>query len=67
MSDITPPAPDLSSIETREQAIDAAVEWQSWMAERSLSMSEVIEWQGHFEALAAKFDLTDEFRENGVI
>ncbi len=26
-----------------------------------------IDWQGYFEALAQKFNLTDEFTENGII
>lgn len=58
---------DLATIETREQARDYAINWQHWFSERDSYMSEVADWGSAFEALAEKFDLTDEFRENGII
>lgn len=57
-------------ITTREQAQDAAIQWQSETFSDdapSPSMGELADAQAAFEALAEKFDLTDEFRENGVI
>lgn len=54
-------------ITTAEQARDHAVEWQHWAAEQNLSYGEVAEWQAHFEQLATKFGLTEEFKENGII
>jgi hypothetical protein len=54
-------------VETREQAQDIAITWQAWMSENSLSYGELADWQGYFEELAERFDLTDEFRENGII
>lgn len=49
--------------EARQQAID----WQNWASDRELSYSELAEYQEHFEALANKFHLTEEFKENGII
>lgn len=49
--------------EAREQAID----WQEWQAEQSLYTTDLIEWQDHFIKTAEQFDLTDEFKENGII
>lgn len=49
--------------EAREQGID----WQNWQAEQSLSYGELLEWQNHFETVAKKYNLTEEFRENGII
>lgn len=54
-------------INTREEAIDYAIEWQKWVSEQSLYMSELLEWQNLFVNLAERFDLTEEFTENGII
>lgn len=35
-------------------------------AER-MSYGELAEWHGYFVKLARKFNLTDEFRENGIL
>lgn len=58
---------DVLLVETQEQARDLAIEWQNWFGERSMSWGEVAEWSSAFETLGEKFDLTDEFRENGII
>ena len=42
-------------------------DWQNWASEQSLSYGELAKFQGYFETLAKKFDLTDEFIENGII
>jgi hypothetical protein len=55
------------SFQSFEEARDYAIEWQAWQSEQSLYMSELMEWQAYFEALAQRFDLTDEFKENGII
>jgi hypothetical protein len=52
---------------TAEEATAYAQEWQQWQAEQSLSYSELAEWQAEFERIGKEFDLTDEFRENGII
>lgn len=54
-------------ISTREQARGHAVDFQNWVGRQSLSYKELADWQTYFGAIAKKFDLTDEFKENGVI
>lgn len=54
-------------ITTEEQARDFATDWQRWQAEESLSYGELADWQAYFEELATRFDLTEEFKENGII
>ena len=52
---------------TADEARDVAIEWQHWVSEQNLSYGELAEWQSFFEELAERFDLTEEFTENGVI
>jgi len=52
---------------TQDKARQYAIEWQQWASEQNLSLGELIEWQGVFSAIAQKFDLQDEFIENGII
>lgn len=56
-----------TKIETQDQAREFAIDWQTWQAEQSLSYGEMAEWAAFFEELAERFDLTDEFKENGII
>jgi hypothetical protein len=58
---------DRVPVTTREQAQTVAIEWQAWMSENSLSFGELAEWQSYFEELGERFNLTDEFRENGIV
>lgn len=58
--------PSLESVKTQEEARALAVQWQHWQAEQDLSWEEVLRWQEFFGALAEKFDLTEEFHENGI-
>lgn len=58
---------EMKECKTREEARDHAIDWQYWQSEQSMSMSELIVWQEHFEKLAQKFLLMDEFKENGII
>jgi hypothetical protein len=55
------------SITTKERARQVAVEWQHWASEQSLSTSELIMYQTILCALARKFHLIREFKENGII
>jgi hypothetical protein len=57
----------LSTIKTPDEARQAAIDWQVWAADQSLSYGELAEWQAYFRTLARKFDLRDEFEENGII
>lgn len=57
----------ITAVKSADEARQLAIDWQAWASEQSLSYSELSEWQGFFETLAKKFDLTDEFKENGII
>jgi len=59
---------------TRAEAIAYAQEWQQWVSEQNqigeeptLYQSDLVEWQAEFERIGVEFDLTDEFKENGII
>lgn len=59
--------PLISNIETSEQAQNLAIAWQYWFGEHSISYAELAEYQDYFTRLAKKYDLTEEFKENGII
>jgi len=50
-----------------DEAREQAIEWQQWQTKQSLSYDELLQWQTYFESVAEEYNLTDEFRENGVI
>lgn len=54
-------------ITTREEAIAYAIEWQNWITDRTLFYGELAEWGQYFQEIAERFDLTEEFQENGII
>lgn len=53
-------------INTREEARDAAIDWQFRFEELVLSWQDVAEWGQFWSEVGEMFDLTDEFRENGI-
>lgn len=53
--------------QTKNEARDNAIEWQHQQNNQSLSWLEAAEWAQVFSDLADKFDLVDEFQENGII
>jgi hypothetical protein len=55
------------TIFTAEEARDYAIDWQAWMSNQNLSYGEIAEWQMIFRELAERFDLEEEFKENGII
>ena len=57
----------LTSPRSVDSAREQAIDWQQWISEQSLSYGELLEWAGYFETLGKKFNLTDEFKENGII
>lgn len=57
----------LSTIKTEDEARQAAIDWQAWSSDQSLSYGELADWAGAFETLGKKFNLTDEFKENGIL
>ena len=52
---------------TRDEAEQHAKDWQQWASEQQLSYYELAEWQAHFTMLARKFNLVEDFEENGII
>lgn len=59
--------PKAEDVTTRDQARDLAVEWQHWQSDQSMSYLELSNWQAFFAELAERFDLNEEFAENGII
>ena len=65
---------DKKNITTKEEARAYAIEWQQWASEQNeigkeptLYTSDLVEWAEYFTELGKKFDLTEEFEENGII
>ena len=54
-------------IKTKEQARQYGIDYQDWISEKNLSYTELAHFQGKLETLAKKFDLIEEFKENGLI
>lgn len=52
---------------TQDEARQYAIDWQNWQSEQSLSYGELAEWSDIFTELGERFDLTEEFNENGII
>jgi hypothetical protein len=55
------------AVQSAEEARELAIDWQNWQSDQALSIGDLAEFASYFEELAAKFDLADEFRENGII
>ena len=54
-------------INTEDEAREYVIDWQNWVSEQNLSYRELVEWCSIFEELADRFDLQEEFSENGII
>lgn len=52
---------------TKSEARNQAIQWQVWQATQALSYSEILGWHDHFKTVARQFNLTAEFKENGII
>ena len=57
----------ISKIKTKAEARAEAMDYQSWASEENLSYGELAKYQNYFKRLGKKFNLTEEFEENGVI
>jgi hypothetical protein len=59
----------LTDAKTAEEARQQAIDWQQWASGEHLQLSyeELATFAEHFTKLANKFNLTEEFRENGII
>lgn len=53
--------------EDKSAAREAAFTWQHEFDETTMSWGELADWQAWFTELGERFDLTDEFTENGII
>jgi hypothetical protein len=53
-------------ITTQEQARQYAINWQASQSKKSISWLELVEEIAYLSYLADKFDLIDEFTENGI-
>ncbi len=58
---------DIDHVTDADAARQAAIDWQNWASDQSLSYGELAFWNSKLEAIADKFNLTDEFKENGII
>ena len=58
---------DIKNIKTQAEARQFAIDWQNWSGEQVMSWEDVANWGLVFEKLAKKFDLVEEFKENGII
>jgi len=58
---------NLKNPKTADEAREQAMDWQSEFSNKSTSWEDVIKAANHFEKMAKKFNLTKEFRENGII
>jgi hypothetical protein len=54
-------------IKNKAQARDYAQKWQVWSSEQNLSYGELAFWSDYFTELGRKYNLTDEFKDNGII
>lgn len=52
---------------TEDEARNEAIDWQSWHQDQAMSYGELAEWQAHFTETGEQFNLTEEFKENGII
>lgn len=57
----------IEELKTADDAREHAQEWQAWTANNAMSYMELADWEDYFREIAKKFDLTDEFKENGVL
>ena len=57
----------MATITTQGEARQFAMDFQVWASEQSLSYGELAEWGEVLSRLAERFDLVEEFKENGII
>ena len=57
----------MTTITTQDQAKQYATDWQNSFADNNYTYSELAEFAREFAELAEKFNLVEEFTENGII
>ncbi len=58
---------EIEAIKTKEEARQLAIDYQHKQSKCCMSYGEIIKHTNFFEKLAKKFNLTREFKENGII
>lgn len=51
----------------KEKTRNMAVEWENDFYNHNYSYDELVYWQEYFERLGQIYDITEEFKENGII
>lgn len=51
----------------KERARQEAIAWQNGFEDHDYSYSELADWGAYFERQARRYELTGEFRDNGII
>ena len=54
-------------IKTKEQARQFGIDYQHWASKQDLSYGELIHFTNKLSKIAKKFNLVEEFQENGII
>lgn len=57
----------MKHIKTQEQARQYGIDYQNWSSRKNLSYGEIMLFQNKLTKLAEKFNLVEEFKENGII
>lgn len=57
----------ISDVASAEEARSIAIDWQQAASTAALDWEEISKFEEYFAALATKFELTEEFKENGII
>ncbi len=57
----------ICDITTKEEARQYAIDYQNFASNNILSYKDVIDWNNKLTHLAEKFNLVEEFKENGII
>ncbi len=57
----------IPEIKTQGEAKQTAINFQTWISKQNLSYGELSDYVSYFETLGKKFNLTEEFKENGII
>lgn len=65
---------EIELVQTEGEAREIAIDWQNWVSEQNeigkeptLYTTDLIGYYDYFTKLAVKFNLTEEFKENGII
>ena len=54
-------------VKNKEEARQMAIEYQEWSSKNHLTWGEVARYGETFATLGKKYNLTEEFKENGII